>query len=54
LYLTWDPSECTPLCFIDHDGDFTRVSFSVCEIDETSRESESYGDLEVVLSSSAL
>lgn len=54
LYLTWDPSECTPLCFIDHDGDFTRVSFSVCEIDETSRESDRYGDFEVVLSSSAL
>ena len=54
LHLSWDPSECSPLCFIDHDGEFTRLSFSVCEIDESSRESESYGDFEVTLSSSML
>lgn len=54
LYLSWDPSECSPLCFIDHDGDFTRLSFSVCEIDETSKASECYGDFEVTLSSSVI
>lgn len=52
IYLSWDPSEYAPLCFIDHDGDFSRLSFSVSEIDETSRQSERYCDFEVSISSS--
>ena len=52
IYLSWDPSECAPLSFIDHDRDFTRLSFSVSEIDETSRQSERYSDFEVSISSS--
>jgi len=52
LYMSFDSSECSPLCFIDHDRDFTRLSFSVSEIDETSRQSERYGDFEVSISSS--
>jgi hypothetical protein len=51
VLISWDPSECSPLCFIDHKDDYTRVSFSICEIDETSRESDQYGDLEILLSS---
>lgn len=54
LYLKWDPCICSPLCFIDHKGDFTRLSFSTCEIDESSKESKSYGNFEVTLSSNPL
>jgi hypothetical protein len=54
IFMTWDPSNCSPLCFIDHQDDFTRVSFSICEVDESSKESDRYGDFEVVLSSSTL
>ena len=51
LYLSFDSSDCSPLCFIDHDGDYTRVSFSVCEIDESSRESDSYPNFGFTISS---
>ena len=54
ICLSWDPAECAPLCFIDHDGDFSRLSFSVSEIDETSKQSGRYGDFEVSISSSTL
>jgi hypothetical protein len=54
VFLAWDPSECSPLCFIDHKGDFTRVSFSICEVDESSKESDHYGDFELLLSSSRI
>ncbi len=50
IFFSWDNSQCSPLCFIDHDGDYTRLSFSICEIDESSRESECFRDLEVTLS----
>ncbi len=52
LYISFDSSECSPLCFIDHNAGYTRVSFSVCEIDESSRESDSYGNFRFTLSSS--
>lgn len=50
LHFSWNNSDCTPLCFIDHDGDFSRLSFSICEFDESSKESERYGDFKVILS----
>ena len=50
LHLSWNNSDCTPLCFIDHDGEFSRLSFSICEFDESSKESERYGDFKVILS----
>lgn len=51
LYFVWDQSECFALCLLDHDNEYTRLAFSVCEFDETSRESESYGNLSVTISS---
>ena len=54
LSVSWDPSECSSLCFIDHKDGYTRLSFSISEVDESSRESGRYGDLELGLSSSAL
>ena len=54
IFMSWDPSECSPLCFIDHQDDFTRVSFSICEVDESSKESDRYGDFELLLSSSRI
>jgi hypothetical protein len=52
LYIAWDPSECFPLTFIDHKDGYSRVSFSVSEVDDTSRESGSYGDFQFNLSTS--
>jgi len=48
--VSWDPSECSSLCFIDHNNGYTRLSFSISEVDESSRESDRYGDLELRLS----
>ena len=52
LIVSWDPSECSPLTFIDHRDGFSRISFSICEIDETSRETVCYGDFQFRLGSS--
>lgn len=52
IFFSWNPSECSPLCFIDHEDDYTRISFSICEVDESTRESKCYGDLTLRLSSS--
>lgn len=50
LYLSWNNSDCSPLCFIDHKGDYTRVAFSICEFDESSKESNNYGDFRFTIS----
>jgi len=51
IFFSWNPSKCLPLCFIDHEDDYTRVSFSISEIDESSRESKCFADLTLRLSS---
>ena len=52
LIVSWNPEESSPLCFIDHKNGYTRVTFSICEVDETSRESDCYSDFELKLSPS--
>lgn len=50
LGFSWDNSVCAPLCLLDHSTVKTRLGFSICEFDETSRESSGLGDLCLELS----
>lgn len=54
LDVTWDNALCAPLCLVDHSEVKTRLSFSICEYDETSRESDRLGELCLKLSPGTL
>ena len=50
LNFVWNLDQCSPLCLLDYGKNYTRLSFSICEYDESSKESEKLSDFEVNLS----
>jgi len=53
LDFSWDNAMCSPLCLLDHSKNMTRLSYSVCEFDETSKESNKLGEICLVISPGA-
>ena len=49
LAITWDPFNCVPLCFLDHDNEYTRIIFSLNEVDDTSTKKDLSGSLSLAI-----
>ncbi len=50
LFFQWDITDSAPLCLLDHHNDYSRVSFSLSEIDDTSCQSDTYSSFKIGIS----